>query len=534
MFVSNFTLPVRFLQLLDEVAPAGSKLSDWSCDSHPAFDNAVDLACDGILSANLARVGSLDALDATRYMYVRRRDLPGISTDATKRGMGLVSVPVGKMVLVVTTSSPLIDPTRTVDDASLNPCDLVCAFQLLSKSQTGSFLLLRYDELRLWNIAPVKDLVDAFRAYGGLPTECRSVVIDLSHLGDDRAIASLPYYKFRNLNECDGYMEPEVRTRIADAVHGEFTDKLDGSMMQMRHLPDAADVFPDGLLLTSSGSLSPVTSDHVRFGYEYVRTHPAERFHDMCRENPGKTFIFEYVNPPLDPHVVAYPPEEWGMYLTGVRDVRTGELAYHDAVEAYGREYGIRVSRIFGSYDMDEALTVCHEDAPANREGFVLNVDGFLVKMKLDTFLGISKLVHSVASFNVVIRNVALGTMDDLIALVPQEHRPSVRETVGMLEGYDRDVRDCLDAFMASAGILGDDGSVTAGFDRKGFAMRVNSEVPRRWRGYAFSLANGKGLPGSFLGTKLDTDQPGFMSRAQFDEAREELDGWMGTLGIAR
>lgn len=535
MFVSNFTLPVRFLRLLDDAAPVGSKLSDWSRDARPAFDNAVDFACDGILSNNLARVGSLDDLDATRYMYVRRRDLPGINADAIARGMTLVPVPVGKMVLLVLAGSRLIDPTRTADSSDINPCDLVCALQLLSKSQVGRFLLLRYDELRLWNIPPVKDLGDTFRSYGGLPAECRSVVVDLSRLrSEHRAIASLPYYKFRNLNECDGYMEDEVRARIAGASHVEFTDKLDGSMMQMRYLADATDTFPNGLLLTSSGSLSAVTSDHVRYGYDYVRTHPTERFTDMCRENPGKTFIFEYVNPPLDPHVVSYPPEMWGMYLTGVRDVETGELAYHDAIEDYGRKYGIRVSRIFGSYDMDEAISVCHEDVPANREGFVLNVDGFLVKMKLDTFLGISKIVHAVASFNVVIRNVALGTMDDLIALVPQEHRASVRETVDMLEGYDRDVRECLDAFIASAGIMDEDGNVVSGFDRKGFAARVNSEVPRRWRGHAFSLANGRGLPGSFLGTKLDTDQPGFMNRTQFDDARKELDGWMNKLGFIR
>ena len=513
-YISDFTAPLRLTtRLIGELDAEGlTRVSNSGTDPLTA-------AVHERLSSSPLRCESIDGLGGESFLYIGKRDVH----DAVPQGErnSVVQIPVGDMVCVIVRASNLVDVTRPVDSPELTCVDEAVAVASLSKSYIGGFLLLRYDEIAMWTNPFIREFGDMFGIYGGLTGECRSVVLDMRDLCGIH-IASLPYHKFRNLNEVDGYMEQQVRDRIAVAEHVEFTDKLDGSMVQMRYLPDASDVFDSGLLVSSSGSLSPVTSHHVEVVRRYIVEHPEERFLDMCRDNPDSTFVFEYVNPPEDPHVVAYPRDSWGIYLTGMRDVDTGVLHYHGDIERLAGEYGIRCSKFFSGYGIDDALRICSEGSPCNREGFVLNVDGFLVKMKLESFLGISKIVHSVASFNTISRNVALGLMDDLIAKVPPEHRSGAEETWAELREYDEGVRECIARVV--------DGM--DGFSGRERAEFVNSHVPKWFRGYVFEVASGKGYRGTYLAERVDSNSPHFMNRPEFDRKSGILAEWRSELGI--
>lgn len=514
-YISDYTAPLRLTNRIINLVDEKDLNSVVSCAKGDPLTSAIHV----LLESAQLRCESYDELDDEHFLYVGKHDVPNTIPQDEKGNV--IAIPVGDMVCIVRRTSQLPDVTRSVDSDELTRVDMALALASLSKSYLDGFLLLRYDEITMWTNPLIREFGDMFGIYGGLTSECRSVVLDVHDLHDIR-IASLPYHKFRNMNEVDGYMESQIRTRIAEAEHVEFTDKLDGSMIQMRYLPDAADVFEDGLLVTSSGSLSPKTSNHVVLARRYVAEHSGERFLDMCREYPESTFIFEYVNPPEDSHVVAYPQEAWGMYLTGIRDVATGRLHYHDDVEHLSHEYGIRCSKFFIGYKIDDALHDCANDSPCDREGFVLNVDGFLVKMKLESFLGIARIVHSVASFNTISRNVALGLMDDLIAKVPPEHRAAAEETWSELRTYDEDVRACIEATVERLD----------GLDMRSRAEVINSAVPSQFRGYVFEVAAGKGYRGTYLGERIGTDSPHFFNRSEFERRSKAINEWMSDLGI--
>lgn len=514
-YISDYTAPLRLTYRVIGSLDAETILRI----SNDASTDPITAAIDSKLRVSPLRCESFDELDAQHFLYVGKHDVQHAVPQSEKQS--IISIPVSNMVCIITKDSNLADVTRTVDSPELTCVDEAIAMSSLSKSYMDGFLLLRYDEIAMWTNSLVRAFGDMFGIYGGLPGECRSIVLDMRDLRDIH-IASLPYHKFRNMNEVDGYMEPQVRVHIASADHVEFTDKLDGSMIQMRYLPDAADVFEDGILVTSSGSLSPVTSNHVVLARRYIGEHGGERFLDMCREHPESTFIFEYVNPPEDAHVVAYPREAWGMYLTGIRDVGSGFLHYHDDVEHLSHEYGIRCSKVFTGYGIDDAMRDCANGSPCNREGFVLNVDGFLVKMKLESFLGIAKIVHSVASFNTISRNAALGLMDDLIAKVPPEHRAAAESTWAELRNYDEGVRECIGYVVEHV----------SGLNGRERADVINATVPSTFRGYVFEAASGKGYRGTYLGERLDTDSPHFLNRPEFDKKAAALAEWEKDLGI--
>lgn len=510
-FVSDFTRPVRLLaRLRDMLGDDADLLHDLAGADDAGYTNVIDHAVRTLLDGSDRRIADVAALDDEHFVLVDDLGIAG-----TDDGIARIRLAHGGVIVAATTR--LADTTRDSDSADMTEVDIACALSMLMKSQVGNYVLLRYNQTAMVNNPIVlRDMTDAFATYGGLPTECRSVVIDLS----DLSIVSLPYHKFRNMGECDGYEQEDVEARIDHAKRVEFSEKLDGSMVQIAWVGDRADnPFDDGLLVSSSGSL---TSEHMMNARRWMITHESERFADMARDNVGKTLIIEYVNPPVDPHVVAYPMERWDMYLTGIRDVATGRLAPHRVVEEMAVRYGVRCTHLFADYDMDKVLDVCHNEVPENMEGFVLNVDGFLVKLKLDTFLGIAKVVHQTSSHNVIIRNVAYGLMDDLIALVPSPYRANVMETARRYERYDERMRATVSRLA--------DAAMAAGSDQRDVARYVNEHVPRFARGYVFAVTNGKGLPKSFLGNYLYTQSPHFMSMAEFEDSERKLAEWERTL----
>jgi RNA ligase len=120
----------------------------------------------------------------------------------------------------------------------------------------------------------------------------------------------------------------------------------------------------------------------------------------------------------------------------------------------------------------------------ANEEGFVLRwPNGFRLKVKGDKYLEVHRILYGLST-KTKVRAWVDGTLDELILQLPEEFRDEV-EDVAVYCNY------------AVNDILGD---VTTHFEeaptweRKGFALWVTANVPKKLHGFLFSMLDGKNV----------------------------------------
>ena len=326
------------------------------------------------------------------------------------------------------------DPARTWREMTL--ADMEVVLGVLKYSALDEFLLIRYDEPSLWSCKALEPLEDFWMAYGCLLQECRSAVVNI----DTMEYAMLPFAKFRNLNEGADYALPLVQERISRASVVEFSEKLDGSMIQMRYLGDSR--FFHGIMMGTSGSLHPDRAVQLKHVLDYMESNGGpERggaaIEKLVRAFPHNTFMFEWIDP-RDEHMVRY--KNHGLHLIGARNTNVGwQWDYHTVIR-YAEQYGVPTTRLF-SLSMDEALSSLEGMKGSEQEGYVLNVDGFLVKIKCPDFLNLMRAANVSSSFNTVVRYAADGTVDDFIAMLPESYQGPARDKLRKLRTYEADIR---------------------------------------------------------------------------------------------
>ena len=358
-----------------------------------------------------------------------------------------------------------IDASRRWNEMSL--ADIDAFSKCLKYSLRDEFILVRYEENEIWGNSAFRQVKDIWSIYHGLLQECRSSVINL----DTMEYVLLPFAKFRNLNESPEYSVEAVQDKIAKARTVEFSEKIDGSFMQMRYLGDNR--FQDGIIVSSSGSLDPGKSRQLADVISFLKTknteitrsakttdtaETAEEPGDTA-ENPGRTataktadnikrmvtecpditFIFEWIGD-NDPHVVSYPEEMKGLHLVGMRDVENGYQYSYQEVIATAEEYGVPTTSLHNSLTLSEVLEQVKRMNGNEHEGFVLNVDGFLVKIKSPDFLKLMRSVDLSQSFNVIVKYTAEGKIDDFISMLPTGFQADARQKLRKLMGYVNDV----------------------------------------------------------------------------------------------
>lgn len=356
-----------------------------------------------------------------------------------------------------------LDFSHRIAPGNCTPLDLIVFSCAMKFSQRDRLVLFRYNDKGLMACpafsagsfeegSPARCPSDYWNMFGGLLCECRGTVIDL----EDQEIASLPFYKFRNLGECPAYSRELVAEAWKKSETVDVSDKMDGSFVQMRYVGDryGTGLFgKSGVLTTMSGSLNPETNDTLANIYRWVSQLEAlgQRYGDMCRDNPDTTFIFEHVRPEADPHIVSYPRDKWNIYMLSARDTATGAILSRSEIERLGREYGIPCTRAFPDISLSDVEEICSTADASEREGFVANLDGWLVKIKLDEFGAISRLVHGSTNFNTVIAAAADGTIDDLLAKIPMEHHGKILPLARELAAFDENMRECVLGWAAQA-----------------------------------------------------------------------------------
>ena len=293
--------------------------------------------------------------------------------------------------------------------------------------------------------------------YDGIFRECRSVVINTKR---DELVLT-PFRKFRNLNEGEETSYENVRKRIKEASCVEFSNKLDGSMQ-------AARFYRGEIVMAGSQSLDRANSWRLADGYRMLMAD--EGYGRMLRDNPDITFIFEYISQ-RDAHVVNYDVE--GLFLIGARNVIDGREASYAEVLAYAAKYNLPTTEVYDK-TLDEVVGELDAKSSDEAEGFVLNIDGFKVKIKYNDYVHMHGMLSALSSVNLIIRSIADNSFDDMIAKVPFAYRGRVMKIAEHVTNYKREITSRIEKAYAEA----------PKDDKKTFMIWVTENVESDIRGY--------------------------------------------------
>lgn len=345
----------------------------------------------------------------------------------------------------------------------------------LQFNQYGKLLLIRYANYSKINEGMDDITSDEFwNKHNGLYRECRSIVIDI----DLEEVVILPFKKFRNLNEGEENSIDKVRDRLERAKSIEFSDKLDGSMI-------CATMYNGKIVMSSSQSLDTAKSWRLSDAMKMFFSNPG--YKKMVKDHnrlpwDRTTFIFEYISL-KDAHVVKYKKEQEGLYLIGIRDNITGEQCNYKSVIEIANRYDIPSTKTFDK-TLDEVLEECKILKSNEKEGFVLMIDDYMVKIKCDNYVQIHKLLDKVSYVNTIIKHIADDKLDDLMAKCPDIYRNKIVHIVNMLLYYQYESTDMIRELKKQCEAVSN--------DKVSFMKSVQNIVPIKYRSYVTNLYNNK------------------------------------------
>ena len=228
--------------------------------------------------------------------------------------------------------------------------------------------------------------------------------------------------------------------------------------------------------MAGSQSLDRANSWRLADGYKMLMAD--DGYSRMLGNNPDITFIFEYISK-RDAHVVKYDTE--GLYLIGARNVLDGREASYAEVLAYATEYNLPTTEVYDK-TLDEVVSELDAKTSDQAEGFVLNIDGFKVKIKYNDYVHMHGMFSARSSVNLIIRSIADNNFDDMIAKIPSAYRGRVMKIAQAVFDYKRKVTDEINVAFAQA----------PQDDEKTFMIWVTENVDRSIQGYVRNKYLGK------------------------------------------
>ncbi|MFZ5989305.1 MAG: T4 RnlA family RNA ligase [Bacillota bacterium] len=331
----------------------------------------------------------------------------------------------------------------------LNKKEYSDVFKCLRVNQFNEFILIRYGVLEMQE-AMWSDPHSIYR-------ECRSIVIDVVN----EEIVLAPFRKFFNLNEVEENKLDNVIKKIQNAKSIEITDKLDGSMQSARY-------YRENIIMSGSMALDPTNSWRLNDGYKRL----TEDHKRMITENPDCTFIFEYISL-NDAHVVQYKKEQEGIYLIGVRNVFTGEQYSYNQIKLYADKYSVPMTKIEDK-SFSEILYEVDKLKSYEKEGWVLNIDGHMIKLKCDDYVSLHKILNKLSSVNVIIQSIADDTYDDLLSKVPENFKGRVTSVAKAILEYVKATNEKINDYYIRA----------PKGDKKEFMIWITQNCPKGIQGY--------------------------------------------------
>ena len=306
---------------------------------------------------------------------------------------------------------------------------------------------------------------DMYENVNSIYRECRSLVIDLK----DEAIVLAPFRKFFNLNEVPENDMAIVEEEIRNAKNVEFSVKLDGSMQSFRY-------YNGEIVSSGSQALDVCNSWRLQDGNAYL----TDGHKRMIQENDHLTFIFEYISE-ANVNVVAYDRDMDGLHLIGARNMWNGEQFPYHELQFYGKHYGVKVTSV-ESVTMQDVMKLVEEKRSDEFEGWVLNVDEHMVKIKCNDYVKIHRVLSAISSVNVIIESIAHETYDDLYAKIPIGHKERVNKVANKIFDYMKQTNHMIDEIYNQA----------PKDDRKTFMLWIEANCPKNIIGFVRSKYLGK------------------------------------------
>ena len=338
----------------------------------------------------------------------------------------------------------------------------------LQLNQYGDLLLIRYGKYTdVFSGESEYDFVEFWDMYDGFYQECRSLVINIIK----EELVLTPFKKFRNLNECEENSIENIKKKIEIAKSIEITDKLDGSMQSARW-------YDNKVIMSGSQALNKSESWRLADGYNMLTTN--KNYVTMLKDYSDYTFIFEYISL-KDAHVVLYDKSQEGLYLIGVREVETGnQLSYKDVL-GLAKKYDVKCTKLYDK-TLDEVMSELTVYKAYEKEGFVMNIDGHMVKIKCDDYVNIHRILSNISSINLIIQKISEDQFDDLISKVPESYRDRVMNVANIIFNYinetDRIVKELYETADKA--------------DKKTFMIWVDNNVDNKFRGYLKNIYVGR------------------------------------------
>lgn len=301
--------------------------------------------------------------------------------------------------------------------------------------------------------------------YDKIYRECRSIVIDVKN----EKIAILPFDKFFNLNEKEETSIELVRERINNAKSVEISDKLDGSLQALRY-------YNNDYIMCGSQAIDPENSWRLSDGYKLL----TDNIKMLAKDYSDYTLIFEFITKE-DAHVVVYGEKDYGLHLIGMRNHENGEILTYKEVIKLANEYNILTTEVFDR-TLDDVINNLDEKKSNEKEGFVLNIDSFQVKIKYNDYLAMHNILSAISSINLIIKHIGDNTFDDMISKIPEAYKNRVLEVAKKVYKYNN-VMKCNISYWAEALDFYEYTNL------KDKMIYITEYVPREYQGYVREYA---------------------------------------------
>ena len=304
-------------------------------------------------------------------------------------------------------------------------------------NQYGYLCLFKYKSYNvLFNEMNPSEL---WTAYDGIYRDCRGVTIDVKN----DVLVCNGFNKFFNVNELEETSVDVIAEKIVNAKMVEVTDKLDGSLQMARY-------YNNGVVLTGSTGLDPEESYRVKNGTNFILNN--YNYFSMLKENPNICFIFEYIMED-DPHVVMYDYSKiGGLHLLGWRDMNTGYLASYAETFEMAEKFNVMTTSA-ENYTFDELLKVRDNFHCADKEGWVINIDGYRVKLKCTEFTELHGVISGVRFNsdrlgNTLLRALQNDNIDDIMAGMTERYKNEAEKTLNTIRKYIDIHEGILDKYL--------------------------------------------------------------------------------------
>jgi len=288
-------------------------------------------------------------------------------------------------------------------------------------NQENNLILLKYDMIEAFKS-------DLYVNSNSVYRECRSLVIDI----ENECIVSCPFQKFFNIDEVEDNKVENIIKEIANAKRVEVSNKLDCSMQTLVW-------YNESIFMFGSHSLNPSKSWRLSDGYKAI----TQEIKEMIHNHKNLTFIFENINL-KDKKVVNYAKEQEGLYLIGIRNNLTGYQYSYTECKIIADKYNILITEL-EDLSLDQILKIQKNAKGNEKEGFVVWIDGRLIKIKVDDYVKLHKIVGQYTSSKYIIEAICNNTFDDFLILAPKQFHEEILNIASIVKDYCERANNYID-----------------------------------------------------------------------------------------